>query len=403
MGESIRLGRVAGIAIGINWSLLVIAGLLGWALGDLTFPAAAPHYGWAAYTLAAAVVVVCFFGALLAHELAHSLVARRRGVQVDRITLWLFGGVSQLRGEMATPRAELAVAIIGPLTSLGLAVLFGAVAGLVQLAHGPTLVEAATAWLAGINALLAFFNLLPGAPLDGGRVLHAIVWHRSGSHALATAVASRAGQYVGYGLIALGIVALLGGDLFAVWFMLIGWFLLSAARAEATHEMLSHALAPLRVRDVMTPNPVVAPASTPLGDLLDEWFVGRGHSAFPLRDNRGRINGLVTLYGVRHRMGHGARTARDVADDITAVARVSPEDTVPTLLQRLNEARGGDGRALVFDGEELVGIVSPTDLQRALDVAALQRDHPGVGRSLAVDVTAPAHGDQRPGSVHSRA
>ncbi len=379
MNESVRLGRVAGIAIGMNWSLLVIAGLLWWALGDGTLPSAVPNYGWAAYTVASLLVVVCFFGSLLAHELAHSLVARRRGVQVDRITLWLFGGVSQLRGEAATPGTELEIAIVGPLTSLGLAVGFGALAGLLEAASGPTLGVAAAGWLGGINALLAGFNLLPGAPLDGGRVLHAIVWHRSASHEHATEVASRAGQWVGYGLIALGIVALLAGDLFAVWLMLIGWFLLSAARVEATNELLRHALAPLRVRDVMTPDPVVAPGGVPVRELLDEWFVGRGHSAFPLRGADGRVDALVTLNGVRRRRGGDGLTAADLADDLTTVAQVGPDDSVSTLLRRLAGAAGGDGRALVFDGGELVGIVSPTDLQRAMDVAALQRAHPRVG------------------------
>ncbi len=379
MNESVRLGRVGGIAIGMNWSLVLIAGLLCWALGDITLPSAAPHYGWAAYTVTSVAVVILFFVALLAHELAHSIVARRRGVEVDRITLWLFGGVSQLQGEAHTPGSEFQIAIVGPLTSLALAVVFATLAGLIDALHGPTLGVAAAGWLGGINALLAVFNLLPGAPLDGGRVLHALVWQRSGSHEHATEVACRSGQWVGYGLIGLGVIALLGGDLFAVWFILIGWFLLAAARAEATHELLRDALAPLRVRDVMTSDPVVAPDDTPVGELVEDWFLGRGHSAFPLHDAEGHIDALVTLKRLRRTPGNGVRTARDVADDVATVAHAHPDDSVQTLLQQIAAATGGDGRALVFDGDHLVGIVSPTDLQRALDVAGLRRAHPRIG------------------------
>jgi Zn-dependent protease len=377
MGESVRLGRVAGIAISANWSLFVIAGLLTWILADTTLPAGAPRYGVGAYWLAAAVVVVLFFAGLLAHEFAHSLVARRRGVEVDRITLWLFGGVSQLRGEAASPSAEFQIAVVGPLTSLGVAAGFGVLASLIALLGGPTLAVAATAWLGGINALLAVFNLVPAAPLDGGRILHAAVWRRSGSHEQATAVATRAGRWFGYGLIGLGVLWLLAGDIAAVWFVLIGWFLIAAAGAEATHELLRGALGGLVVRDVMSPDPMVAPDTLPARELVEDWFLGRGHSAFPLVDSKGRVDGLVTLRGARRADANApALRARDLADDLSTVARVGPDDNFEVLLARTAAARGGDGRALVFAGDELVGIVSPSDLQRALDVAALQRRHP---------------------------
>jgi Zn-dependent protease/CBS domain-containing protein len=381
VNESVRLGRVAGIPIGANWSLFAIAALLTWALADATLPAAAPGYGWAAYTVTALVVVAFFFVGLLAHELAHSVVAVGRGVPVERITLWLFGGVSQLRGDAPSPGAEFRITIVGPLTSLAVAAVFGGVATVFVLLQGPALAVAGAAWLAGINALLAFFNLLPGAPLDGGRVLHAAVWARTGSHERATEVATRSGQWVGYGLIALGILAVLGGDLFAVWFLLIGWFLVAAARAEATHELLRDALEPLRVRDVMTPDPVVAPDDVALQDLIDGWFLQRGCSAFPLRGRDGHVDALVTLSGLRRHRGNGALTARDVADDVATVARVSPDDSVATLLEQIQAAHGGDGRALVFEGERLVGIVSPTDLRRALDLAALRTPSPRRGAS----------------------
>ena len=374
---SLRLGRVAGVSIGINWSLLVIAGLVTWILADVTLPMAAPHYEVIVYWFSAAAVVVLFFAGLLAHELAHSLVARRRGVEVEQITLWLFGGVSQLQGEAASPAAEFQIAIVGPLMSLGVAVGFGAIAVLVSSLGGPTLAVAAAWWLGGINALLAAFNLAPAAPLDGGRILHAAVWRRSGSHEQATAVATRAGRWLGYALMGVGVLLFLAGDLAALWFVLLGWFLVGAATAEGTDELLRGALGGLRVRDVMTPDPIVAPDTLSVQELIDDWFLGRGHSAFPLADSHGHVDGLVTLRGVR-RADTKSRgmSARDLADDVASVARVEPDDSLQVLLARTATAKGGDGRALVFAGDDLVGIVSPSDLQRAMDVAGLQRRHP---------------------------
>jgi Zn-dependent protease len=375
--ESVRLGRVAGIAIGINWSLFLIAGLLTWILADVTLPAAAPRYGVIAYWLSAAVVVILFFAGLLAHEVAHSLVARRRGVEVERITLWLFGGVSQLHGEAASPAAEFRIAVVGPLMSFGVAAGFGVLAVLIASLRGPTLAVAAAAWLGAINALLAVFNLAPAAPLDGGRILHAAVWRRSGSHEQATAVATRAGRWFGYALMGVGVLLFLAGDLTALWFVLLGWFLVAAAGAEATHELLRGALGGLVVRDVMSADPIVAPDTLSVHELVEDWFLGRGHSAFPLADSQGRVDGLVTLHGVRRADAKsGVLSARDVADDLSSVARVDPDDSLEVLLARTATARGGDGRALVFAGDDLVGIVSPSDVRRALDVAALQRRHP---------------------------
>jgi CBS domain-containing protein len=180
----------------------------------------------------------------------------------------------------------------------------------------------------------------------------------------------------------MGVLLLLAGDLTALWFVLLGWFLIGAAGAEATHELLRGALAGLVVRDVMSPDPIVAPDTLPVRELVEEWFLGRGHSAFPVVDAQGRVEGLVTLHGARRADAKsGLLSARDLADDLSTVARVGPDDPLEVLLARAAAARGGDGRALVFAGDDLVGIVSPSDLQRALDVAALQRRHPRLARA----------------------
>ena len=374
MRPSVRLGRIAHIEVGVHWSVLVIMVLLVWSLAEATLPELAPGSSDAAYWLVAVVGVLALFASLLAHELAHSVVAERRGVSVEGITLWLMGGVSQLHGEAKTPRDEFDITAAGPLTSIVLAFGFGALAAVGAVIGGPTILVAVLGWLAAINGVLAVFNLIPGAPLDGGRLLHAAVWHRSGDRARATMVATRAGGRVGYTLIGLGIALILLGDLSAAWFVLLGWFLLAASRAEATHELLHGALAGVRVRDVMTPNPIVAPRDVSLSTLVDDWFLRNDCSAFPLAATDGAVTGLVTLARVKSVPRHDwdRITAGEIGVPLDALATGSPNEPFPALLERMSAASGGGGRALVFEGGSLVGIVTPTDVQRAVDLAALR-------------------------------
>jgi Zn-dependent protease len=380
MRPSVRLGRIAHIEVGIHWSVLVIMVLLVWSLAEAALPEFAPGSSDPVYWVAAVGGVLLLFASLLAHELAHSVVAERRGVAVEGITLWLLGGVSQLHGEAKTPRDEFEITAAGPLTSIALALGFGALAAVVAVGGGPTVLVAVLGWLAAINGILAAFNLIPGAPLDGGRLLHAAVWHRTGDRSRATMVATRAGGWVGYTLIGLGILLLLAGDLSAAWFVLLGWFLLAASRAEATHELLHGALAGLRVRDVMTEHPTVAPEGVALSTLVDDWFLGHDCSAFPLVTADGTVTGLITLARVKSIPRHDwdRTTARDVADPLESLATGAPNEPLPEMLERLSVATGGGGRALVFDDGSLVGIITPTDVQRAVDLAALRSPRPRV-------------------------
>jgi Zn-dependent protease/CBS domain-containing protein len=373
MEHRLRLGRVAGISVAVHWSVVVIVLLLGWGLAAATLPAAAPGYAEVWYWLGGLTAVVVFFAGLLAHELAHSVVARHRGVDVEDITLWLFGGVSRLRGDAATPHDELRIAMAGPVMSFAISAGFGVLAISIATVDGPPLAVATLGWLALINAILGAFNLAPAAPLDGGRVLHAIVWHRTGDRGRATAVATRAGQGFAYVMIWGGVLLLLLGDLAALWFVVLGWFLLNAARAEATHRLLEGALANVRARDIMTAEPIVVPEDLSIDRLVDEWFLREHCSSFPVVDRDGHVRGLVTLQQVR-RIDPASRATlcvRDVADPLETVTMCAPDDTMPGLLERLAVTHGG--RVLVVDGDSVVGIISPTDVQRALDLAALRQ------------------------------
>ena len=372
MEETFRLGRIAGIPIGVNWSVLVVVWLLAWSLAAGYLPAAEPGYRSGEYWLVGVAAAVVFLASLLAHEMAHALVAIRGGVGVEGVTLWLFGGVSKLDREASTPSSELRIALAGPAVSLGVAAAGGLGAAVLHAAGAPGLAVAALVWLATINAVLGIFNLVPAAPLDGGRVLRAVLWQRRGDHLSATLSASRAGQARGFVLIALGLLrALLGATLGGLWMVFLGLFLLSAAKAEASHAVLFDALDGVAAGRIMS-SPVVTVASdTSLQRLVDDVVMVHHCSAFPALDPDGRLVGLVTLRQIREvpRSAWPGTTVAQVATPIEQLVLTSPEQPLPELLGRMGTS--SDGRALVFDGESLVGIISPTDIMRTSELATM--------------------------------
>ena len=372
MNESLHLGRIAGVRVGINWSLLVVFWLIAWSLASTELPHAAAHYSDPVYWVAGLTAAVAFYACLLAHELAHSIVARRAGLVVEGIVLWLFGGVSRFKEEAASPGTELRVAVAGPATSLGLALVFWAITLLIG--DRTSVVAAATGWLGWINGVLGIFNLAPAFPLDGGRVLRALLWRRSGDKARATALAGRAGEAFGYGLIAFGLLEFVAGaGLAGLWLVFLGWFLLVAVRAEASTSTLNAAIARLKAADVMTPNPLAAPADLSVERLLEDWVYPNRCSTFPLLDARGRTIGLVTIARVKRvpPSRRSTTTVSDIACPLAEVVTCAPRDDLVDVVQRMG--RSPDQRALVFDGERLVGIISPSDVTRAHEHARLAR------------------------------
>jgi Zn-dependent protease len=235
VNDSVRFGRIAGVDIGLHWSVLVIGGLLAAGLARGRLPSAAPGYSSVEYVVAAGVAALVFLGCVLAHELGHAVVARREGIGVDGVTLWLLGGVTRMTSEAATPRAEVAISGAGPLTNLGLGVVMVDVALALRAGAVSPLLAAVFGWLGVVNIVLAVFNSLPGAPLDGGHLLYAFVWRRHGDRLRATRAASRAGSAIGTVLIVLGFVEIARGTALerGIWLALLGWFLCTGARAEA--------------------------------------------------------------------------------------------------------------------------------------------------------------------------
>ncbi|HWJ81816.1 MAG TPA: site-2 protease family protein [Nocardioides sp.] len=367
MPSGLRLGRAFGFPIAIHPSVLVIVLLLAWGLADGFLPSSVPGEARATYWLAGLAGALLLVLSLLAHELAHAVVARRAGVGVESLTLWMFGGVASLKGEASTPGDDFRIAAVGPAVSAALAVVAGGAWWVLETLGHDGVVAAVAAWLATVNLVLAVFNLVPGAPLDGGRVLRAYLWRRSGDRDSAAVAATRAGQFVASVLIAFGIVLLLGGDAVGgMWMALIGWFVLGAARAEREATTTAHLLRGVIVADVMSRDVQTRPAGLTVDELVRD-VLGGHHSAYPVVGPDGSVTGLVTLAQLRG-VPPAARTTTlliDVALPLSRVATCGPELPVAALLPRLTPESGR--RALVFDDGWLVGIVTPSDITHALE------------------------------------
>jgi Zn-dependent protease len=361
--SSIRLGRIFGIPVGLDWSLLLIAGLLTLSLAGDTFPSEFPGEPTVAYWIVGVAAAGLFFASVLAHELAHSLIARRHGVAVDGITLWMLGGVAKLGGESPTAGAELRIASAGPATSVGLAALFGVSAYTMSALGAPGLLGSALAWLALINGILAVFNLIPAAPLDGGRILSSLLWFHHGNRHRAVASAARVGVVFGWLLVGLGGVGWLVGFGFgSLWTALIGWFLISAARAEGQMARSRLAFGDVHVRDVMTPDPTRLRGWLTVSDFLRE-DAPRLHDPVAVVERfDGSIAGLVSIDRLRAApLQEGVmRRVQDFAVPTATFRSARPDDLLAELAAR--PVRGRVGHTLVFDGDRLVGLVAPEAL-----------------------------------------
>ena len=373
LGGTFPLGTVFGIRIRANWSLAIIFAFIAFGLGKWQFPATNPRQTALTYTLAAVITAVAFLASLLAHELAHSLVARRYGLSVKSITLWLFGGVSELSGEVPSPSAEVWIAIVGPLTSLLLGVIFvGAALGVgasgPARASVPGVIETAFAYLGITNLALFVFNIIPAAPLDGGRVLRAVIWWRTRDRVKATAWASRVGQVFGWAFVLGGFYAFfLTRQWTWIWTALVGLFITGAASSEAQQAVVTGQLQGVRVAQILTPQPVTVRASMTVAEFLASNLYRARHQSFPVTGDGDTVTGLVTFNRIKQ-VPDGQREHTQLADiacPLADVATATPDESVADLLPRLTAC--ADQRALVFDGGRLVGIVSPSDITRMVD------------------------------------
>lgn len=386
----LRLGSIAGIDIVVDPSLLVIFLLILFMLGTDVFPAWHPQWSIGLTWVTAAGAAVLFFASVLAHELAHAMVGRARGVEVTRITLFIFGGVAQMRSEPQSWRAELAVAAVGPLTSLGLGVVFLVIVALTagSLHANPKNPQAALAalgplatllmWLGPINLMLGLFNLVPGFPLDGGRMVRAVMWGISGDLHLATHWASLAGQAFAWLLMSAGFLMILGfgmpvlggGLINGLWLAFIGWYLNNAALLSYRQLLLRESLEHVPVRKLMLTRFVSIDPGMAVRTLVEDAAIADGQRAFPVVAE-GRLLGMLSLRDLQ-------RCARDqwqsttVADMMTPAARlatVGPDEPALEALAILG--RRDLGQLPVVQGNKLLGLVRREDILKWLSMHAV--------------------------------
>lgn len=369
-GRSIRIARIAGIPIGISPWWLAILALITWSLGAAYFPEVVHQIAPAtSYALGFASALL-LFASILAHEFGHALVARRCGIEVEEIDLWLLGGVSRMRSEAHAPEDELRYALAGPAVTAVVALGFGTVAVLLS-PSAPAVLRALVEYQAFVNALIFVFNLLPAFPLDGGRVLRALLWRRSGELGRATATAASVGRSLGYAMIFLGVLEALGGVPEGLWLALIGFFITVAAGAQATGAQVQVALSGVLARDLMSAPVVSIPGELTAAQAGRDYFLPYRYTSFPVLDDDGHVLGIVSVQRLEalSLQQSAVQTLAEVADRDPDLLVLEDEDVVH-LLERPAFARVG--RAVVVDrvGRAL-GLVSITDVQRALHASRL--------------------------------
>jgi Zn-dependent protease len=366
MAGSFRIARIAGIDIDINISWLIILALLTASLALSWFPAAVPHLPTATYWLLGLGSSLLLFASVLLHELAHSVVARSRGLPVSSITLFIFGGVSNLEQEPQSAGTEFFVAIVGPLTSLVIGVVALVLDAL--FVNRAPIAAAVCAYLGIVNLLLALFNLIPGFPLDGGRVLRSIIWGITGNLRTATRWAAGIGQFVAYLLIFYGILQLFTSNVLnGIWFAFIGWFMLNAAQSANRQVALDLLLRGVHVADVLRPVPLTVPAESTLQEVVDHTLLPNGLRMVPVMQGD-QFVGLLTLADVRHipRERWPQTPASSVMIPLERLHVVAPQQDLSDVLRLM---AGQDiNQVLVVQDGKLVGAVSRDAIVNFLDV-----------------------------------
>ncbi len=364
---SFRVAKIFGIDIEIHFSWLFILGLVSWTLAENVFPDRYDTWSTAEYWTIGVIAALLLFVTVLVHELAHAVVALRRGLPVPRITLFIFGGVSEIAKQPETAKAEFTIAAAGPAMSFVIAAISGAI---VLLAGGVNeKIEGIFGYLAIVNLMLGVFNLVPGFPLDGGRVLRSIIWGRTKNFRKATQSAASVGEFVAYGMIGLGFfLALTGPLLNGLWFMFIGWFLLGAARTETQQLQLDTILKPLRARSVMHADFVNVQPGISVQEVVDAYMLGKGERSVMVA-NDGAVLGILTVTDVQ-------RVPREEWANTPAQRIMTPREKVATVLadtpalevmqliadRRLNQVP-------VLEDGRMVGIITRRELLDRIQLA----------------------------------
>jgi Zn-dependent protease len=367
MGNGIRIGRIFGVQITLHPSWFVIAVIVTYLMAGGQLPATYPGWGEALYWVIGAIISLLFFASVLAHELSHALVARRFGLRVRDITLFIFGGAASLEGDAQRPRDEALIAAAGPLTSLAI----GAVMLGIAIVVDQPQVAAIAGSLGFINLTLGLFNLIPGFPMDGGRILRAVLWKVRGDKNTATRSAAVIGRLFGYLLIAAGIFLIFqGGNPFnGVWLALIGWFLSNAAESAVAQLSVEHALHGIKVREVMESDPPAISPNETVADLVNERLIRGGQRSFVVSHADGGLAGIVTLSDVRRvpRENWEAARVTDIMTRYADLATIGPDAELEAALKLLQEREVNQLPVVTDEGRTVVGLLTRAGILRLIE------------------------------------
>ncbi len=367
----IEIFKVAGIQVAIDYSWLAIFALILWSLASGYFPKEYPGYSTSSYWLVGLAATILFFGSVLAHELCHAMMGNRLGEGVHRITLFIFGGMAELEHEPRSGIDELKIAAVGPLSSMVMAGIFWLIARGIAADPATALWKSVFSYLAFINFALALFNLLPGFPLDGGRILRAVLWMRWGDLRRATAAAADWGNTIAWGLIAFGALEIFGGALVGgIWLIFIGLFLRSAASSGYQNMIVEQALSGARVGDLMVRDPIVLGPDETVADAIENFFLRYGFGGFPVAAD-GKALGVIALPQVREcpASDRASRRIGEVMRPADGKIEIGPDAGVIDAIRQMVAA--DIGRLLVVDQGKLVGLITRTGVTRYVHTKTL--------------------------------
>jgi Zn-dependent protease/CBS domain-containing protein len=363
--RGVSLGRILGIPIELDYSWFLVFALVAWTLAAGYFPAEFKNWPVAEYWIVGIVTAILFFVSVLLHELGHSVVARRNKIPVTGIRLFIFGGVSQIGTEPPSAGVEFVMAVVGPLVSFGLAAIFGVLS--VALASFTPAV-ALTRYLAYINAVLGAFNLIPGFPLDGGRVLRSIVWGATHNLDRATSVAGTAGRFIGFLFILVGVWQVITGNFInGLWIGFIGWFLESAAGSQMQQQRIHGLLAGHKVSEAMSRDYTTVKPGLTLQQLVDDHILSTGQRSFIVQEN-GHVDGLLTLHDIKEvqRDNWSTTTAGQIMVPLADLKRIGPETELWDAIEEME--RDGVNQLPVMADGQMVGMLRRDDILSYLRV-----------------------------------
>jgi Zn-dependent protease/CBS domain-containing protein len=360
---SLKIATVMGIPIRVHFSWLIIFGLITWSLSTFYFPQAAPQLPALSYWASGAIAALLLFFSVAFHELSHSFVALRYKLTIINITLFIFGGVAQMKGEPPSPKAEFRIAVAGPLSSFFLSLMFAAAYHLT----GVQVIKALFSYLAQLNLILGAFNLIPGFPMDGGRVVRAFLWKRSNDFFHATRKASSYGQKIAMLFIMFGLLSIFTGFPGGLWIMLIGWFLYSAAQASYQQAGLQQTLVGIKVRNIMVRDIITISSGLTVDSAVNDYFLKYGYGGFPVVDD-GRFLGFATLKEIKDVSREKWKDVRisEIFVSHDKKWEVSQEDDVMKALEiMISEDKG---RLVVTENEKITGLITRNGIAKYIQI-----------------------------------